>query len=158
MSQRGGSVESFVRWGRSVASPIVERGQVDYLISFELLEAARWAGFLAPNGVVVLNRQHITPLAVTGGEMDYPEEQAVVDLFPATAKIQVVNALGAALALGNPNTVNVVLLGALSREMGVLVDKWQSAIADRVPQRFRELNQRAFLAGRALAADGSQRV
>ncbi len=158
MSQRGGSVESFVRWGRSVASPIVERGQVDYLISFELLEAARWAGFLAPNGVVVLNRQHITPLAVTGGEMDYPEEQAVVDLFPATAKIQVVNALGAALALGNPNTVNVVLLGALSREMGVLVDKWQSAIADRVPQRFRELNQRAFLAGRDLVAKGSQRV
>ena len=158
MSQRGGSVESFVRWGRNVASPIVERGQVDYLISFELLEAARCADFLAPNGVVVLNRQHITPLAVTGGEMDYPEEQAVVDLFPANARIRVVDGLGAAQALGNPNTVNVVLLGTLSRAMDVPVEKWQAVLADRVPQRFRELNQRAFLAGRGLAADGSQRV
>lgn len=158
MSQRGGSVESFVRWGRSVASPIVERSQVDYLISFELLEAARWTDFLAPDGVVVLNRQHITPLAVAGGEMDYPEEQAVLDLFPATARIHVADGLGAALALGNPNTVNVVLLGLLSRAMDVPVETWQSVIADRVPHRFRELNQRAFLAGRELAADGSQRV
>ncbi|MDO9066023.1 MAG: hypothetical protein Q7U96_02945, partial [Chloroflexota bacterium] len=67
-------------------------------------------------------------------------------------------ALGVALALGNANTVNVVLLGLLSRTMDVPVEKWQAVLADRVPQRFRELNQRAFLAGRALAADGSQRV
>ena len=158
MAQRGGSVESFVRWGRSVASPIAERGQVDYLISFELLETARWSDFLAPNGVVILNRQHVTPLAVAGGEMEYPEEQAVVDLFPATAKILVVDGLRAAQALGNPNTVNVVLLGLLSRTMEVPVEKWQSVIADRVPQHFRDLNQRAFLAGRVLAASGSQRV
>lgn len=156
MSQRGGSVESFVRWGRNVASPIVERGQVDYLISFELLEAARWADFLAPNGVVVLNRQHVTPLAVAGGEMEYPAEQAVVDLFPAAARIHLIDGLGAAQALGNPNTVNVVLLGLLSRAMDVPVETWQTVIADRVPQRFRDLNQQAFLAGRALVFDDSR--
>ncbi len=150
MSQRGGSVESFVRWGRDVASPIVERGHVDYLISFELLEAARWVDFLAPGGTVVLNRQHVTPLAVAGGDMEYPAEQQIVSLFPSTARIQVVDGLGAAMAIGNVNTVNVVLLGVLSRLMDIREDKWLSAIANRVPSRFRELNQRAFLAGREL--------
>jgi indolepyruvate ferredoxin oxidoreductase beta subunit len=158
MSQRGGSVESFVRWGRNVASPIAERGRVDFLISFELLETARWTDFLAPDGVVILNRQHIAPLAVAGGEMDYPEEQAVLDLFSATVKIHVVDGLEAAKALGNANTVNVVLLGVLSRSMEVPVEKWKSVIAERVPQRFRELNQRAFLAGRSLWSEGAERV
>jgi indolepyruvate ferredoxin oxidoreductase beta subunit len=155
MSQRGGSVESFVRWGRSVSSPISERGKVDYLISFEMLETARWSSFLATAGVAILSRQRIPPLAVAGGEMDYPEEQAVVALFPAAAKVHIVDGLGAAQALGNPNMVNVVLLGLLSRTMDVPVESWQSVIAERVPQRFRELNQRAFLAGRGLATDGA---
>jgi indolepyruvate ferredoxin oxidoreductase beta subunit len=155
MSQRGGSVESFVRWGRNVASPIAERGTVDYLISFELLETARWAGFLAPEGVAILNCQRIAPLAVAGGGMHYPEEQAIVALFPASARVYVADGLGAAQALGNPNTVNVVLLGLLSRTMDVPADTWQSVIAERVPQRSRELNERAFLAGRCLAAEGS---
>jgi indolepyruvate ferredoxin oxidoreductase, beta subunit len=156
MSQRGGSVESFVRWGASVASPIVERGKVDYLISFELLEAARWADFLSPGGVVILNRQHVTPLAVAGGEMQYPEERAVVNAFPATSTVRLVDALGAALALGNANAVNVVLLGSLSRAMDISVENWQAVIDARVPPRFRELNQRAFLAGRDLASPGRQ--
>ncbi len=150
MSQRGGSVESFVRWGHGVASPIVEQGRVDYLVSFELLEAARWVGFLAPEGTVVLNRQHIIPLAVAGGEMEYPREQEIVALFPATASVQIVDALGAAQTLGNANTVNVVLLGVLSRSTDVPAEAWLSAIANRVPKRFRELNERAFLAGRDL--------
>jgi indolepyruvate ferredoxin oxidoreductase beta subunit len=92
---------------------------------------------------------------VAGGEMDYPQDQAVVALFPAAARVHVVDGLGAAQALGNPNTVNVVLLGLLSRTMDVPVETWQSVIAERVPQRFRELNQRAFLAGRDLATDGA---
>jgi indolepyruvate ferredoxin oxidoreductase beta subunit len=155
MSQRGGSVESFVRWGRNVASPISERGTVDYLISFELLETARWADFLAPKGVAILNRQRIAPLAVAGGGMLYPEEQAIVALFPASAEVHMSDGLGAARLLGNPNTVNVVLLGLLSRTMDVPVETWQSVIAERVPQRSRELNESAFLAGRGLAAEGS---
>jgi indolepyruvate ferredoxin oxidoreductase beta subunit len=155
MSQRGGSVESFVRWGRRVASPISERGKVDYLISFEMLETARWASFLATDGVAILSCQRIPPLAVAGGEMDYPQDQAVVALFPAAARVHVVDGLGAAQALGNPNTVNVVLLGLLSRTMDVPVETWQSVIAERVPQLFRELNQRAFLAGRDQATDGA---
>jgi indolepyruvate ferredoxin oxidoreductase, beta subunit len=156
MSQRGGSVESFVRWGKSIASPIAERGQVDYLISFELLEAARWVDFLAPDGVVILNRQHVTPLAVAGGDMTYPEEQAVVAQFPPTSTVHSVDALGAAMALGNANTVNVVLLGWLSREMDVPTETWKAVLDDRVPPHFRELNRRAFQAGRGLAAGGSQ--
>jgi indolepyruvate ferredoxin oxidoreductase, beta subunit len=156
MSQRGGSVESFVRWGRCIASPIAERGQVDYLISFELLEAARWADFLAPDGVLILNRQHVTPLAVAGGVMQYPKEQAILDHFPSTSAVHVVDALGTALALGSANTINVVLLGLLSRAMDVPVETWQAVIDDRVPSDFRELNRRAFLAGRGLAADGGQ--
>jgi indolepyruvate ferredoxin oxidoreductase beta subunit len=107
---------------------------------------------------VILNRQRVPPLAVAGGEMDYPEEQAVVGLFPPTARIHVVDGLGAAQALGNANTVNVVLLGVLSEAMDAPVEKWRAVIADRVPPRFRDLNQQAFLAGRALAARSSGRV
>jgi indolepyruvate ferredoxin oxidoreductase, beta subunit len=150
MSQRGGSVESFVRWGDRVRSPIAEAGTVDYLVCFELLEAARSIQFLAPGGVAVLNRQRILPLAVAGGGMAYPTEGSVVALLAARgATIRVVDAMAIALELGNPAVVNVVLLGELSKELDIEETRWLEIIAGRVPERFGALNQRAFLAGRA---------
>ncbi|MBI5956253.1 MAG: indolepyruvate oxidoreductase subunit beta [Chloroflexi bacterium] len=80
MSQRGGSVESHVRWGQRVCSPLAPMGQVDYLVAFEVRAGARWAGYLRPGGVAVLNMQRILPLAVASGTMSYPDDQAVVGL------------------------------------------------------------------------------
>lgn len=149
MSQRGGSVESFVRWGAEVASPIVEQGSVGFLVGFELLEAARWAGYLALDGVALLNRQRIPPPAVAAGKEPYPADDAVAAEFRRrTSRVRIVNGLEAANRLGNRNVVSVVLLGALSRELAVAPEIWRQAIAGRVPARFRDLNRQAFEAGR----------
>ncbi len=156
MSQRGGSVESYVRWGEAVASPIAEKGTVDYLVSFELLEAARWAEFVSPGGLVILNRQRIPPLSVASGKMPYPTEESIVSLYQArTPNVRVVEGLSTAQKVGSANVVNVVLLGVLSRELDVPADKWLTAILDRVPKRFRALNEKAFAAGRELATTAS---
>jgi indolepyruvate ferredoxin oxidoreductase beta subunit len=149
MSQRGGSVESFVRWGDTVASPVAERGRVDLLVGFELLEAARWANFLRPGGVAILNRQRIPPLSVAGGQAVYPSEDAVAELYRSrTDCAHLVDGLGIAQGLGSPNIVSVVLLGVLSRELDVPAEAWLDVVRVRVPLRFRELNERAFWAGR----------
>ena len=155
MSQRGGSVESFVRWGSAVSSPIAERGAVGFVVGFELLEAARWADYVAAGGVVILNRQRISPLSVAGGKEPYPSEAEIVERFRTrTPNVRMVDGLDIANRLGNPNVVSVVLLGALSRELAVAPELWQEAVAGRVPVRFRELNRRAFEAGRSSAGGG----
>lgn len=154
MSQRGGSVESFVRWGHNLASPIAERGGVDFVVGFELLESARWAGYIAPQGTAILNRQRIPPLAVAGGGRAYPSDEEITSLFSARrASVQLVDALGQAVALGNANVVNVVLLGVLSLALEVPAEKWLSSIAGRVPGRFRVLNERAFWSGRGMESE-----
>jgi indolepyruvate ferredoxin oxidoreductase beta subunit len=154
MSQRGGSVDSFVRWGRDLASPIAERGAVDILVGFELLEAARWADYVARGGTAILNRQRIPPLAVAGGECAYPSDEEIAGLYCARgASVQMVNALDKAKELGNPNAVSVVLLGVLSLALEVPTGQWLESIAGRVPVRFRDLNERAFWSGRALTVE-----
>lgn len=151
MAQRGGSVESYVRWGDRVYSPLAERGTVDYLIAFELLEAARWVDRLAPGGVAILNNQKMPPLAVASGAMAYPSEETIVAAYRSrTDKIRLVEALTAAQKLGNPAVLNIVLLGVLSKELDVAQEIWQEVIEERVPKRALEINRQAFLAGRAL--------
>lgn len=149
MSQRGGSVESFVRWGRDLASPIAERGAVDFVVGFELLESARWAGFIASGGMAILNRQRIPPLTVACGEQAYPLEEEIVTLYrDRGARVQMVSALERATELGNANVVSVVLLGVLSLALDVPTVHWLKCIAGRVPVRFHDVNERAFWSGR----------
>lgn len=151
MSQRGGIVESHVRWGDEVFSPLAERGAVDYILGFESLEAGRWAHYLAKNGKAIINRYQIPPLSVSSRKEQYPTEEEIVGLFaPRQGQIKWVDAIGVAKKLGNPALAGVVLLGALSRELNVDQAVWLKAIEELVPAKFRELNKEAFLAGRTL--------
>ncbi len=158
MSQRGGSVESHVRWGDRVYSPLAEAGTVDYLISFEVLETARWANYLRPDGVAIINDQRIQPLAaqprldwVSTGQAVYPSDDALLAAFRArTERVYLLPCLAVAQALGNARVTNIVLLGALSRLMDMDPAPWLQVIESRVPARFVDLNRRAFARGREL--------
>lgn len=151
MSQRGGIVESHVRWGDEVFSPLAERGHVDYLLGFESLEAGRWAHYLARNGKAIINKYEIPPLSVSSRKEKYPTEEEIVGLFaPRQGQIKWVDAIGVAKKLGNTALAGVVLMGALSRELNVEEAIWLKAIEELVPTKFRELNKEAFLAGRTL--------
>jgi indolepyruvate ferredoxin oxidoreductase beta subunit len=151
MAQRGGSVETHVRWAERVYSPLVEPGRVDYLIGFEMLEAARWWHFLGPGSTALVNRYRVYPPAVNLGEARYPEPEEVEALLKLRgAAVQWVGAAEAAVKLGNPALAGVVLLGRLSLRLGVAEEVWLEVIARRVPERFVELNHKAFQVGRRL--------
>lgn len=146
MSQRGGSVVTYVRYGDKVYSPVIDEGQADMIVSFELLEAARWLSFLAPGGVMVTNSQQINPMPVITGAAAYPEalSQKMKDLG---ADVRVVDALTLAAEAGLPRAVNVVLIGAISRFFDFSQADWMDAIDACVPEKFRRLNKDAFLKG-----------
>ncbi len=150
MSQRGGSVESQVRWGREVHSPLVEKGRADYLVGFEMLEAARWAAYLAPGGVALVNRYRIFPPAVNTGKADYPGEEEITRLIAARAGLLWwIEAADTASGLGQPAVAGVILLGALANYLPVTEDVWRAVVEELVPARHAGLNRRAFAAGRA---------
>ncbi|RKX77619.1 MAG: indolepyruvate ferredoxin oxidoreductase [Spirochaetes bacterium] len=148
---RGGSVVSHVRWGEVVGAPMSMKGTIHYLIAFEPLEALRGLGFLAPEGVVLLNTYAIPPVVVTTGELKYPswdeiearlrERAEVVYGFNATEKAQ---------SLGNVRTVNVILLGALSNLLDVPASLWEETIKKYVPSKYEEINVKAFNIGQNL--------
>jgi len=150
MSQRGGAVESHVRWDVDrVYSPLAEKGRVDYLIGFEMLEAARWPAYLAKDGVVVVNRYRIPPPAVNLGQAVYPDERKIESLLAARAsRVRWVAATEKAQELGNAAVAGVILLGALSTLLEGEPEIWLEVIARTVPARFVEINKQAFLAGR----------
>jgi indolepyruvate ferredoxin oxidoreductase beta subunit len=148
-SQRGGVVESHVRWGEKVAAPLVEKGTVDYLIATELLEAARWIDWLRPGGTVLINNQRISPMSVTVGDAVYPsDEDILVAVRARTDDVTVTEGLVTAQRLGNPRLANTVLLGALSTRLDVPPETWLAVIERRVPPRYVELNREAFWEGR----------
>ena len=148
-SQRGGVVESHVRWGEAVAAPLAEKGTVDYLIATELLEAARWIDWLRPGGTVIVNNQHILPMSVTVGDAVYPpDEDILAALYARTEDVTVAEGLSTAERLGNSRLANTVLLGTLSTRLDVLPDTWLAVIGRRVPAKYVELNREAFWEGR----------
>jgi len=149
MAQRGGSVESHVRWGEKVYSPLVEHGMADYLIGFEMVEAARWLTYLNKNSVTFINRFRIPPLLVTLGKARYPSEKEIENLLQSRGgKVKWLSADDMAKDAGNPAMAGVVLLGALSNLVGGGQEIWLQVIKRLVPARFVEMNQKAFLAGR----------
>jgi indolepyruvate ferredoxin oxidoreductase beta subunit len=149
MAQRGGSVESHVRWGEKVYSPLVEHGTADYLIGFEMLEAARWLTYLNKNSVTLINRFRIPPPLVNLGKARYPSGKEIENLLRSGGgEVKWLNAADMAEAAGNPAMAGVVLLGALSNLVGGGQEIWLQVIKHLVPARFVEMNQKAFLAGR----------
>ncbi len=149
-SQRGGVVDSHVRWARRVGSSTAEMGQVDILLAFEMLEAARWIDWLKPGGVVIVNRQQIVPMSVSVGDWKYPSEQDILTAVQVrTNKVIVVEGLAIGERLGKTQLANSVLLGALSQQIeGIDPDVWTTVIARRVPKKYVELNRTAFWEGR----------
>ena len=149
MSQRGGSVVTYVRWGESVSSPIIERGEADYILAFEQLEAARYLPFLREGGRIIMNTQKMAPVPVLIGAAQYPEgiPEAIT---AAGAALTQADALGLAVEAGSDKAVNLVLIGALASTHGYERAIWESAIKKCVPERWLEVNMRAFDAGLAL--------
>ena len=147
MSQRGGSVVTYVRFGDRVYSPIIDQGEADYIVSFELLEAARYAAFLKPDGRIITNTQQINPMPVITGAAAYPEELAA-RMEQSGLTVDAMDALALAEQAGSSKAVNLVLMGRLSRYFHLPEEAWQQAITASVPEKFLELNRRAFHLGR----------
>ena len=150
MSQRGGSVVTYGKYGEDVYSPVVDRGEADYIVAFERLEAARWLGFLKPGGKIVMNTQGILPMPVITGMAEYPD--AIVDKMQAAgADVTAVDALALATEAGSQKSVNIVLMGILSTMMEFPEALWLEELRKAVPAKFQELNEKAFQLGRAAA-------
>lgn len=148
MSQRGGSVVTYVRYGGRVDSPIVDKGQADVVLSFEQLEAARYLTYLKPNGTLLTNTQQIDPMPVVTGAAVYPQN-LIEKMKAAGVRILALDALTLAKKAGSVKAINVVLLGVLSNYMPFSENTWREAISACVPPRFLEVNQKAFALGRA---------
>ena len=147
MSQRGGSVVTYVRFGDKVYSPVIDKGEADFIVSFELLEAARWTEFLKPGGKIVVNTQEINPMPVITGAAEYPQN-LVEQMQTAGLDVDAFDALALAEQAGSSKAVNIVLMGHLSRYFDFAEQEWMEAIEQSVPAKFLELNKKAFQLGR----------
>jgi len=148
MSQRGGSVTTYVRYGEAVASPVIDRGEADCILSFEPLEAARALPYLKQGGVIVTNTARTAPMSVITGAAQYPED-LVEKLRAKGAAVEALDALPLAEQAGSSKAVNVVLLGKLSRHFPEIPEQaWRAALTAVVPAKLEAVNQTAFTLGR----------
>lgn len=145
MSQRGGSVSSQVRYGDQVYSPVIELGGADILVSFELMEALRWLEYLKPDGQVVVNDYRINPMPVISGAAVYAPD--ILEQLQKVAKVTAMDAAGLAASLGNPKVMNIVLLGATVKAMGLEQIDWERIIRENVKPAFVDVNIQALHAG-----------
>ena len=150
MAQRGGSVNTHVRWDADrVYSPLIGLGEADILLVFERAEALRYADFLKPSGVAIVNDHTIEPITVTSGGAHYPSDEELRTTFAAlTERLYLVPGTALAQKLGHARAANVVLLGAFSTFVNISPETWLQVIESRVPPKYVELNRRAFLRGR----------
>ncbi|MBU0943152.1 MAG: indolepyruvate oxidoreductase subunit beta [Proteobacteria bacterium] len=147
MAQRGGSVTAQLRYGEKVYSPLIEPGKADILVSFEMMEAARYLPYLHKESKVIVNTQQIKPPSVAMGQVAYPLD--VLDAITSQG-IQVVTvaAFDIARDVGEVKAANVVMVGAMSNFLPMAAEVYEEIINTRVPERFREVNIKAFRAGR----------
>lgn len=146
MSQRGGSVVTYVKLGEKVNSPLIEKGEADIIISFEMLEALRWADYLNKEGKIIVNDQRINPMPVITGKEKYPEN--TLDKIKSVCNNVIsINALEIAKELGNIKVVNIILIGILARLSSIEKDIWLETLKEVVPERFYSINEKAFEAG-----------
>lgn len=147
MSQRGGSVVTYVRYGDKVYSPIIDKGEADFILSFEILEAGRWAQWLKTDGKMIANNQQIDPMPVITGAASYPQD--IVENFNNEGfNLDAFDALSLAVEAGTPKAVNMVLLGRLSQYFDFSDEEVFSVLDETVPKAFIELNRRAYMLGK----------
>ena len=146
MSQRGGSVVTYVRYGYKVYSPIIEDGEADFIVSFEKIEAARWLSCLKKDGKIIVNTQQIDPMPVIIGKAEYPAD-ALDKIKEEGAFVDAIDALSIANDAGNAKAVNIVLMARLAKYFDISYDKWIKAIENTVAPKFVELNKKAFELG-----------
>ena len=149
MSQRGGSVSTQVHWGEKVHSPVIGKGAADIIVAFEKMEAVRYADYLKPDGVAVINDYAIKSTTIASGAETYPD--GCIEAMEKVFRTIAVPASEIALDLGNARCMNVVLFGAMCDSLGCPQIDWEQVVADTVPEKVRELNIRAFRAGREAA-------
>ena len=142
MSQRGGSVVTYVKYGDKVFSPIVDKGTADVILAFELLEAYRALPYLKKGGKIIVNTQTIDPMPVITGAMSYPEN--IEGKLKTVADTTAVDARALAEKAGNIKAVNVVLIGLVAKNTDISYDKWVEIIRSTVPEKFLEVNLKAF--------------
>lgn len=147
MSQRGGNVSTQIRYGKKVYSPIVGKGEADIIVAFEKMEAYRWVAYLKPEGKIVINDFEIPSVPIQLGAAKYPE--GILEELAAKVEISVFKAGDLATELGNTKTMNIVLLGALVKAMGLEGIDWEQVIRENVKKGFEEINIKAFTVGAA---------
>ena len=147
MSQRGGSVSTQVRWGDKVYSPLIGKGAADIIVAFEKMEAVRYADFLKPDGIAVINDYAMMSSSIAAGLAEYPE--GTLEAMQAHFDCRILNAEAIAKEVGSTRCMNIVLFGSLVGALGLEEIDWEKVIAETVPAKFREMNLAAYRAGRA---------
>ncbi len=142
MSQRGGSVVTYVKYGEKVFSPIIDRGEADIILAFEMLEAYRALPYLKDGGKIIANTQEINPMPVITGAASYPEN--IADKISSKAELIQVDAAKAAHKAGNIKAVNVVLIGVMAKSTDIPYEDWVKTIKTTVPEKFLDVNLKAF--------------
>ncbi len=157
MSQRGGSVVSHLRMGRQVHSPMIRKGEADILLAFERLEGARWADYLHQNSIAIVNDLAIPPLSVVGGASAYPSTAEVEEMLHRyTDYLFIIPGTQIAQEMGNPQVLNVLLVGFLSVFLDIDEQSYIDDLSQRVPQKVLQLNLKAFARGREEALARTQ--
>lgn len=149
MAQRGGSVVTYVRYGKEVSEPIVEEGQADVLIAFERLEALRYAHFLKKDGVIIVNDQRIDPMPVVTGVAKYPEN--IIEELSKEHRVISIDAQEEALKMGNSRVFNVIILGVAAKHMDFPKEQWIEVVKNTVPPKTVDINVAAFERGYEIA-------
>ncbi|MCD4830817.1 MAG: indolepyruvate oxidoreductase subunit beta [Anaerohalosphaeraceae bacterium] len=147
MAQRGGSVLAQIRYGKKVYSPLVAKGQAEVLVALEQIEALRFANYLRANGMAVVNKQMIVPVTVSSGEAKYPDD-IETKLGEEFENMTYIDAAKIASELGNIRAANVVLLGAMSKQLDLPEECWKKAMSDSIKPQYLEINLNAFNKGR----------
>ena len=142
MSQRGGSVVTYVKYGERVYSPIIDKGEADIILAFEMLEAYRALPYLKKGGRIIVNDQKINPMPVVIGKMEYPKD--ILSKLKAKCDVEALDAVLLANKAGNIKAVNVVLIGVLAKKTNIKYDKWIEALKETVPSKLLDVNLRAF--------------
>jgi len=152
MAQRGGSVVSHVRWGKKVYSPMIKKGEVDYLLAFEQLEAARWASYLKPQGIAIVADSVVVPVSAVAGDTPYPKWDAIRKILSQyTDNIYLVPAARIAEEVNNPRAVNMAMLGFISAFLELPAKAWTDTMRRRLPSKFMKSSIEAFLKAAAEA-------
>ena len=150
MAQRGGSVVSHVRWGEHVFSPLTRKGDIDFLLGFEQLEAARWASYLKSGGVAIIADVTVIPVSIIGTTTHYPDWGEIEEILAQyNTETYLIPATRIGLEVGNPRALNMVMLGALSAFLDIEEEAWREGISSKLSSRFLKSSLEAFSKGAA---------